>query len=112
MATSTTTLSPNSEQLINAIANEIFEQGKSRDQVISELVSAGGTYSDATIMVDAVINGLRSAFKQRIWTGLAWMAGGIGLTVLTGGVFIFYGAVLYGAYEMIRCTYNGYLKAY
>jgi len=110
--TSATALDYNTEQLVNAIANDLMENDQSRDQVINKLVSAGGSYCDATLAVDAVINGVRHAFRRRIWTGLAWVAGGIALTVLTGGTLIFYGAVLYGAWEMIRCAYNGYLKPY
>jgi len=112
MNTQTTTLDRNSEQIVSVIADDLMENNQSRNQVINKLVNAGGSYTDAAIAVDAVISGLRSAFRRRIWTGLAWVAGGIGLTALTGGTFIFYGAVLYGLYEALRCTYHGYLKTY
>lgn len=62
---------------------------------------------DAAIAVDAAVGVLCSVFRRRIWTGLAQAAGGIGLTALTGGTFIFYGAVLYGLYEALRCTHHG-----
>lgn len=100
------------QNLALAVIKGLTEENMSRGQVINELVEIGYYPDDATAFVDNVIEGYKDVFRNNIWTGLAWAGGGVLLTVLTGGVFIFYGAVIWGVWQMIRGAYNGYLKEF
>ena len=48
----------------------------------------------------------KSEANKAMFIGLAWCVGGILLTAITGGAFVFYGAVLWGLYAFGRAAWN------
>lgn len=82
------------------------EKDMSWTEIEKDLVNQGLQVEVA----DQIINNLREADRaaklaQRnkcLLYGLLWALGGISLTCVTGGQYIFYGAVLYGGYLLIK----------
>ena len=53
-----------------------------------------------------ICDNAKSEANKAMLIGLAWCVGGILLTAITGGAFVFYGAVLWGLYAFGRAAWN------
>ncbi len=96
----------NATQIMNYAATLMNEQGMSTRQVIDELVSNGMSHNEASGIVTAAREALSKGYAKLAGISLLWIIGGILATAMSGGVLIFWGAVVFGICNMIRGAYN------
>ena len=85
------------QQEIQNYVNQVYDyaidlytnQKLSWEQVRDELIRQGVEVEDASTVVE-------------LGYGLLWAVGGIALTVITGGTFIFWGAVVWGIWLILK----------
>lgn len=74
------------------------------------MINQGLDVEDATTVVSNLKQQEREAKKdasnKELGYGALWALGGIALTAITGGVFIFYGAVLWGGWLILKGIYH------
>lgn len=88
------------------LENEQTLVEKSQDTTPDDKKDTTENLSDSEILQYLIlINAAKKASHKIVLTGVLWIVGGIVLTVLTGGVLIFWGAPLFGVYELLRGTY-------
>lgn len=79
-------------------------------EVRHELINQGLDVEDATAVVSSLKQQEREAkidaSNKELGYGALWALGGIALTAITGGVFIFYGAVLWGGWLILKGIYH------
>lgn len=104
---------PTQEEL-NEWANQVYDyaidlytnQDKSWREVRQELISQGLDAETASTVVSNLKEEERKAKKncanKEIGYGFLWAVGGVALTAITGGMFVFYGAVLWGAWLILK----------
>lgn len=102
------------EQEIQDFVNRVYEyavdlytnQDYSWGQVRTELINQGLTEADATTVVENLKEqeheAKKDAANKELGYGALWAIGGVALTVITGGAFIFYGAVLWGGWLLLK----------
>ena len=82
------------------------EQNMSWEEVRQELINQGLNADDATIVVSNLKEQeheeKQKAANKELGFGLLWALGGIALTAATDGTYIFYGAVLYGGWLILK----------
>lgn len=94
---------------INSVYNYagdlIVNQDYGYNEAKSALIQQGLNAEDAETVVNNIKNQIKKAKSEaankELLYGFLWAAGGALLTVITGGTFIFYGAVLYGLYLLV-----------
>lgn len=83
------------------IVNQDYSYGEAKSALIQQGISA----DDAETVINNIKNQIKEAKSEaankQLLYGFLWAAGGALLTIITGGTFIFYGAVLYGLYLII-----------
>ncbi|MDE5782761.1 MAG: hypothetical protein K2H97_00350 [Prevotella sp.] len=93
------------DSVYNYAGNLIVNQGCSYNEAKSALIQQGLNEEDAETVVNNIKNQIKEAKSEaankEFLYGFLWAAGGVLLTILTGGAFIFYGAVLYGLYLLV-----------
>lgn len=102
------------QELVNQVygyaADLHFNQGKSWDEVKQKLVEEGLEESDALTVVANLkrqeIEANREASSKEIGYGVLWAIGGIVLTAVTRGTLIFFGAVLWGVWLIMKGVWH------
>lgn len=107
-----------SEEETQNWGNDIYEyavdlytnQNMSWEGVRLELINQGLNSEDATTIVSNLKQQEHEAKKEvsnkELGYGVLWALGGIALTAITGGAFIFYGAVLWGGWLILKGIYH------
>ena len=79
-------------------------------EVRHELINQGLDVEDATAVVSSLKQQEREAkidaSNKELGYGALWALGGIALTAITDGAFIFYGAVLWGGWLILKGVYH------
>jgi len=100
------------EQEVQEFVNHVYDyaadllvnKGLSKTDAKKSLVSQGLDEAFANTVVENLQKQIDEAKSKQadkdIMYGLAWAAGGVILTAITGGAFIFWGAVVYGIYKI------------
>lgn len=87
-------------------ANLYTEQNYSWNQVKSILIKEGINEKDAETVVENLKEQeeeeKREAANKEIGYGFLWLVGGIALTAITQGQYLFWGAVLWGSMAYIK----------
>lgn len=93
-------------QVYEYAADLYINQDKSWGEVKNELVKQGLNDEDASAIVSNLKEQEREekkdASNKELGYGVLWAGGGIALTAITGGTFIFYGAVLWGGWLILK----------
>lgn len=75
-------------------------------EVRQELINQGLSPEDASVVVSNLQKQERQAkndvANKELGYGALWAVGGVALTALTGGYLIFYGAVLWGGWLILK----------
>lgn len=102
------------QQEIQNYVNQVYDyaidlytnQKLSWEQVRDELIRQGVEVEDASAVVENLqnqeIKEKQEAGNKELGYGLLWAVGGIALTVITGGTFIFWGAVVWGIWLILK----------
>lgn len=93
------------QKLYNYTANLIINEGKSTSQAKLILIEQGINEETASILVDKIDEQIKesknkSAKKDMIYGGL-WCVGGL-IGTLSGIGLVFWGAILFGAFQFFR----------
>lgn len=108
---------PNEEE-IQEWVNEVYEyavdlytnQDMSWGEVKQELINQGLNVEEATTVVSNLKQqeheAKRDASNKELGYGVLWALGGIALTAITDGAVIFYGAVLWGGWLLLKGIYH------
>lgn len=106
------------EQEIQEYVNRVYDyaadlyinQNMSWNQVERELVKQGLTTSDASVVVENLQKeehkAKHNSANSELGWGTLWLLGGIVLTALTAGNVLFYGAILWGGWLIIKGLYH------
>lgn len=90
--------------------NLYTNQNMSWWEVKQELVNQGLSKDDATTVIENLKEqekqAKHDAANKELGYGALWALGGIALTAITGGVFIFYGAVFWGGWLVLKGLYH------
>lgn len=96
------------EYAIDLYAN----QDMSWEEVKQELINQGIDAEDAAAIVlnlkeqERETKAKRDASNKEFGYGALWALVGVALTAITGGLLIFYGAVLWGGWLMLKGIYH------
>lgn len=98
------------QQVYDYAADLIINKNKSYNETRRELINQGVDPQGAATVVENLKKQIEeakseAADKDIMW-GIIWAAGGIILTFLTGGQYLFWGAVVYGGYRLIHGLAN------
>lgn len=97
-------------QVYNYAINLIVDNGYSYRQAKEELIHQGLNEPDAESVISNIklqINeAKKSASNKEIGYGLLWAVGGVVVTAITGGSYIFYGAVIWGVWLFLKGLYH------
>ena len=58
-----------------------------------------------SLQIALIVSEAKHAANKIVWQGIGWIVGGVVLTILTGGLLVFWGAPLYGLYLVVRGVY-------
>ena len=102
------------QELVNQVyglaADLHFNQSKSWDEVKQKLVEEGLEEKYALAIVANLkrqeIEANRDAASKEIGYGVLWTIGGIVLTAITRGHLIFYGAIIWGVWLIIKGVWH------
>ena len=102
------------QKLVNQVydhaADLYINQNYSWWEVETELVNEGLSPENAKTVVENLKEHEKEAKRQgankHIRNGALWCGGGLLLTAITGGQYIFFGAVIYGGFLLIRGLYH------
>lgn len=91
-------------------ANLIVNLDYSYNEAKNSLINKGLRVEDADIVIDNIKRQIkeqkRKVANKEFLYGILWAGGGVLLTLITNGTFIFYGAVLYGIYLFIKGVWH------
>lgn len=91
-------------------ADLILNKGMSYEEAKCELISQGVDGEGANTVVsnlrEQIKEAKNKAANKELGYGALWAIGGAGLTAITGGVFIFYGAVIWGIWLILKGLYH------
>lgn len=91
-------------------ADLILNKGMSYEETTRELVSQGVDEEGANTVVsnlkEQIKEAKNEAANKELGYGALWAIGGAGLTAITGGTFIFYGAVIWGVWLILKGLYH------
>ena len=101
------------EQAVNQVyeyaANLLFEQNKSTDEVKQMLHNEGLDLESASVVVENLEKQIKDAKKERankdMLYGALWCIGGTVATMADFG-YIFWGAIVFGAFQFIKGAVN------
>ncbi|MGQ0550520.1 MAG: hypothetical protein ACT4PY_12730 [Armatimonadota bacterium] len=97
-------------QEVYELAAKLLNERTPREKVEAQLIERGLDRESVGIVLTNLFEARASALKQAgiksMVYGALWCIGGIILTAVTSGQFIFYGAVLVGAYQLIRGVFH------
>ena len=103
-----------SEQEVQDFVNRVYDYAASLrlnselswEMVCEELVNQGINREDAQVVVDNLReqehNARKIASKKEIGYGLLWALGGVLLTVISDWKYIFWGAVVWGIWLILK----------
>lgn len=98
------------DRVYDYAADLVVNKGMSYEDAQRSLISQGVDPSGAKTVISNIKREIDKAKKEAagkdIMWGLVWAGGGILLTLITGGQFIFWGAVVYGGYRLIHGLIN------
>lgn len=98
------------ESFVNSVYNFagdlIVNHNFSYDDAKKALVEQGLNAADAETVVENIKGQIKEAKSEAankaLLYGFLWAAGGLILTLITNGAFIFYGAVIYGIILIVK----------
>ena len=98
------------QQVYDYAADLIVNKGLSYSDAKRNLINQGIDPEGAETVVNNIEQQIDeakhdAAGKDIMW-GLIWTGGGLALTFITGGQYIFWGAVVYGGYRFIKGLAN------
>ena len=98
------------QQVYDYAADLIVNKGLSYSDAKRSLINQGIDPEGAETVVNNIEQQIDeakhdAAGKDIMW-GLIWAGGGLLLTFITGGQYIFWGAVVYGGYRLIKGLAN------
>lgn len=98
------------ENLYNYAADLYLNHNYTWSQVRFELMKQGLSSSDAETIVENLQKQEKEAknkgSNKLIRNGALWCGGGLFLTIITGGQYLFWGAIVYGGYLLIKGIYH------
>lgn len=83
------------------IVNQDYSYGEAKSALIQQGIRAEDAETVINNIKEQIKEAKSEAANKQLLYGFLWSAGGALLTIITGGTFIFYGAVLYGLYLII-----------
>jgi transposase-like protein len=85
-------------------------QNMSWGEVKQELINQGLNQEDASTVVENLkeqeSQAKHEAANKELGYGVLWAVGGVALTALTGGTLIFWGAVVWGGWLILKGMYH------
>lgn len=98
------------DSVYNYAADLIVNKGLSYEDAKQSLINQGVDPQGAQTVVDNIEQQIdeqksKNASNDILW-GLVWAIGGLALTFITGGQYIFWGAVVYGGYRLFKGMSN------
>lgn len=97
-------------QVYNYAADLYVNRNMSWEEVKEELVRLGLPENDAITVVENLEEqeqeAKQKASSKEVLYGLLWLAGGIALTAITSGAYLFYGAILWGLWLIGKGIYH------
>ena len=98
------------EKVYDYAANLILEEGYSYNQAKKALISQGIAVNEAEIVINnlkrQIVQRKAEAANEELGYGIIWTIGGALFTLFTNGFFIFYGAVIWGVWSIIKGVYH------
>ncbi len=98
------------DDVYNYAADLIVNKGYNYEDAKKQLVNQGVDSEGAETVIKNIKEQIKEQKSQNssddIKWGLIWACGGILLTLITGGTYIFWGAVVYGGYRLIKGLIN------
>ena len=107
-----------SQEEIQDFVNKVYDyavdlytnQNMSWEEVKRELINQGLNQEDALTVVENLKEQENKAkhdsANKELGYGALWAFGGIALTAITGGTFIFWGAVVWGGWLILKGLYH------
>lgn len=98
------------EDVYNYAADLYINHKYSWSQIRYELINQGLSSADAETVVENLKGQEKEAKKsganKLLRNGALWCGGGLFLTIITGGQYLFWGAIAYGGYLLIKGLYH------
>jgi hypothetical protein len=95
------------QQIYDYAADLLFENNKSKQDVIDDLIQQGLDRESATIVVNNLVEVYKKQAYKNILYGALWCVGGTVATIADIG-YIFYGAIIWGAIQFIKGVYQSF----
>lgn len=94
------------EYAVDLYANQDMSWGEVKQELINQGLNAEDAATVVLNLKEQEREAKRDVSNKELGYGALWALGGVALTAITGGYLIFYGAVLWGGWLILKGIYH------